>query len=348
MRFLKFPFLVHLNIQKYLEPSELLLLSFCSLRTRALVSSMRHAPTYSVFVLDRPEVMYYSLVNLPEKEKTVIIWTWKSEQMENVKTERVKSKYIDLGCRITFNKNSNTPILWCSFEDGPSRKRFATALHSHMCEVFRVEPEMQFKLSLEYMNDLPYTNTVRDVTLLDTFVNYEVVDEFFKKFHVKRAVVSLSFKDSPLKGSFQLLQVNNVIMKSAFWLKRSQFLKFDCENLVTGPSELKKRDLVAFVKQWLKGNNTKLKTLHVLSTYCVDVHTIMNKFDLSRWDPQVDKVEYNEPIYDYANQIVLTQHYLKLGQNGIVRRKSDGLRALATTFDGQFHFHVFHNEFELK
>ncbi|EFP07847.1 hypothetical protein CRE_26405 [Caenorhabditis remanei] len=296
MRILNFPILVYENILKHLQPSELLLLSFCSLRTRALVSRMRHTPTHSIFVLVRPEEMNYALVNEPEKEEIVITWNWENEKMGGVRTERIKSKYIDLECRITFKKNSNTPVLWCSFENQSSRKRFATVLHSHMCEVFHVKPEMQFKLSLDYMNELPYTNTVRDVTLLDTTVNSQVVDEFFEKFHVTRALFSKSCKrNNPLKDSCKFHQINNLFIDCSSWIDGSYLLKFDCQNLVAIVPSVRENSLIKFVNQWLEGKYTKLRTMAVLLDTDVDAPIVLNQFSLAPWNAEEDKINYDLP-----------------------------------------------------
>ncbi|KAF1766557.1 hypothetical protein GCK72_006514 [Caenorhabditis remanei] len=338
MRILNFPILVYENILKHLKPSELLLLSFCSLRTRALVSRMRHTPTYTVFVLNRPEEMNYALVNEPEKEEIVITWNWNNEKMGGVRTERIKSKYIDLECRITFKKNSNTPILWCSFENQSSRKRFATALHSHMCEVFRVEPEMQFKLSLDYMNELPYTNTVRDVTLLDTTVNSRIVDEFFEKFHVTRALFSKSYKrNNPLKDSCKFHQINNLFIDCSSWIDGSYLLKFDCQNLVAIVPSVRENSLIKFVNQWLEGKYTKLRTMAVLLDTDVDAPIVLNQFSLAPWNAEEDKINYDLPVHDYCKR--LFKELNDMDRSGVLRRQSDGLRAVMRGKLGQFLFH---------
>ncbi|EFP07439.1 hypothetical protein CRE_26408 [Caenorhabditis remanei] len=345
MRILNFPYLVYDNILKHLEPSELLLFSFCSLKTRALVSRMRHTPTHSIFVLDRSEEMNYALVDQPEKEEIVITWNWENEKMGGVRTERIKAKYIDLECRITFKKNSNTPVLWCSFENQSSRKRFATSLHSYMCEVFHVKPEMQFKLSLDYMDELPNTNTVRDVTLLDTNFNPQAVDQFFDNFHVTRALFSKSHRlNNPLKNSIKFHRVNNLFLNTSCWLNPSQFLEMDCENLVMAESSLQIRDLISFVNQWLEGSNTRLKTMYVLSNIGIDADTILDHFDSSPWNPEVDKLEYNKPIHEYCEKIWHDFIHREETRNGVLERKCDGLRAIIRLSTAQFHFHVLHNK----
>ncbi|KAF1766572.1 hypothetical protein GCK72_006529 [Caenorhabditis remanei] len=193
---------------------------------------MRHTPTYSEFGLEEPGKMSYALVkDIKRNNTTMLTWTWKSKFWGPVSEEWswLKSKDIDFHCKIIFEADS-TALLWCPSENQASRKRFATALHSHMCEVFRVEPEMQFDLSLDYMDELPCTNTVRDVTLFDTSVNSKVLDEFLETFQVTRVLFSKTMKpNNPLKDSKRLYHLSNMFIHSALWLNGSKLLGLNCE-----------------------------------------------------------------------------------------------------------------------
>ncbi|EFP07812.1 hypothetical protein CRE_26421 [Caenorhabditis remanei] len=309
MRFLNFPFLVYENILKHLEPRELLLFSFCSLKTRTLVSRMRHTPTYTIFILDKPEKMSYGFVEKPEKEQILLSWTWKKIAMESENLDnrtRLKLKDVLLDCRVTFHRKLNIPTLVCRCEDVSSRKRFATALHSHMCEVFHVKPEMQFKLSLDYMDELPYTNTVRDVTFLQSSVNSTVADEFFEKFHVTRALFSKRcVPDRLLKHSCKFLEIKNLFVDWSPWLDITLLLKVKCENIMFSSS----------------------------TSVANDAHLIMDNFNLEAWDPEVDKIEYDEPVHDYCEELLYFLYDIKkyMLRSGILRRQSDGSRALDKT-----------------
>ncbi|KAF1766528.1 hypothetical protein GCK72_006485 [Caenorhabditis remanei] len=245
---------------------------------------MRHASTYTIFILDKPEKMSYGFVEKPEKEQILLSWTWKKIAMESENLDnwtQLKLKDVHLDCRC---------------EDVPTRKRFATALHSHMCEVFHVKPEMQFKLSLDYMNELPDTNTVRDVTFLKSSVNSTVADEFFEKFHVTRALFSKRcVPDRLLKDSYKFLEIKNLFVSWSSWLDISLLLKVKCENLVVQCSTLHKKDMIDFLNNWLEGNNTRLKAVSVFRSVANDAHLIMDNFNLEAWDPKVDKIKYDEP-----------------------------------------------------
>ncbi|EFP07345.1 hypothetical protein CRE_26125 [Caenorhabditis remanei] len=349
MRFLNFPYLVHENILQHLEPSELLLFSFCSLRTRTLVSRMRHTPTYTIFILDKPEKRSYGFVEKPEKEKILLSWTWKKISMERENLEKwtqLKLKDVHLDCRVKFDRKLNIPTLMCRFEDVSTRKRFATALHSHMCEVFHVKPEMQFILSLNYMDELPYTNTVRYVTFLKSSVNSTVADEFFEKFHVTRALFCRrSVPDRLLKDSSKFLEVNNLFIGFSPWLDISLLLRVKCENVVITSSMLHNNDMIDLLNNWLQGSNTRLKAMSIFGSVGNDAHLIMDNFNLEAWDPEVDKIEYDEPVRDYCEQLLYWMYDIDryMLRSGILRRPSDGLRALIRTAHEQLHFLVLKN-----
>ncbi|KAF1766571.1 hypothetical protein GCK72_006528 [Caenorhabditis remanei] len=164
-----------------------------------------------------------------------------------------------------------------------------------MCEVFRVEPEMQFKLSLDYMDELPYTNTVRDVALFDTSVNSKVLDKFLQKFQVTRVLFSKTRKpNNPLKDSKRLYNLNNVYIHSAPWLNGSKLLQWNCENLVVIDTGLTELDLINFVNVWLNGNNTRLQAfIHMAGR--VDHVAVVDHFELEPWNPEVYQLEYKLP-----------------------------------------------------
>ncbi|EFO88802.1 hypothetical protein CRE_06553 [Caenorhabditis remanei] len=346
MKFLSFPWLVQDHIQKFMEPTELLFLSFCSLRCRNLVSQMRHTPTYSVFGLEEPETMSYALVkDLKRNNTTMLTWTWKRHVWGIVPEERswLKSKDIDFHCKIIFEPDS-TALLWCHTENQSSRKRFATALHSYMCEVFRVEPEMQFKLSLDYMDELPYTNTVRDVTLFDTSVNSNMVDEFLERFQVTRVLFSKSmWPNNPLKNSNRLSNLNNLFIHSAPWLDGSKLLRWNFENLVVSYTGLWENDLINFVNVWLNGNNTKLHTFFHLVSGRLNNVAIVDQFELEPWNPEVDQLEYKLPVRDYCRLILAEIDRTEMGRTGVLVRQSDGLRAVLRASMDYFLFHVLHD-----
>ncbi|EFP07368.1 hypothetical protein CRE_26113 [Caenorhabditis remanei] len=305
MKLLSFPWLVQENIQKFMEPTELLFLSFCSLRCRNLVSQMRHTPTYSEFGLEEPGKMSYALVkDIKRNNTTMLTWTWKSKFWGPVSEEWswLKSKDIDFHCKIIFEADS-TALLWCPSENQASRKRFATALHSHMCEVFRVEPEMQFDLSLDYMDELPYTNTVRDVTLFDTSVNSKVLDKFLETFQVTRVLFSKTMKpNNPLKDSKRLYHLSNMFIHSALWLNGSKLLGLNCEKF-----------------------------------------DVMDKFQLETWNSSTDKLEYSTPVREYGKNLLAQINRTEMGRSGVLVRQSDGLRAVLRAARGQFHFHILHS-----
>ena len=165
-----------------------------------------------------------------------------------------------------------------------------------MCEVFRVEPEMQFKLSLDYMDELPYTNTVRDVALFDTSVNSKVVDKFLEKFQVTRVLFSKSMRaNNPLRNSNRLSNLNNLFIHSAHWLNGSKLLGWNCENLVISLTGLWENDLINFVNVWLNGNNTKLQTFLHIAGSRLDHAAVVGHFELEPWNPEVDQLEYKLP-----------------------------------------------------
>ncbi|KAF1766556.1 hypothetical protein GCK72_006513 [Caenorhabditis remanei] len=260
---------------------------------------MRHNPTYTVFLLNKPKKMSYGFVEKPEKEQILLSWTWKKIAMESENLDnwtQLKFKDVHLDCRVTFHRKLNIPTLVCRCEDVSTRKRFATALHSHMREVFHVKPEMQFKLSLDYMEELPYTNTVRDVTFLKTSVNSTVADEFFEKFHVTRALFcQRSVPDRLLKNSCKFREINNLFISWSPWLDISRLLKVKCENIMFSSSTLHKKDMIHLLNNWLEGNNTRLKSMSMFKSVADDTHLIMDNFNLEAWDPEVDKIEYDEP-----------------------------------------------------
>ncbi|KAF1767024.1 hypothetical protein GCK72_006982 [Caenorhabditis remanei] len=279
---------------------------------------MRHTPTYSVFGLEEPETMSYALVkDLKRNNTTMLTWTWKRHFWGIVPGERswLKSKDIDFHCKIIFEPDS-TALL----ENQSSRKRFATALHSYMCEVFRVEPEMQFKLSLDYMDELPYTNTVRDVTLFDTSVNSNMVDEFLERFQVTRVL----FSKTP-------------------WLDGSKLLRWNFENLVVSDTGLWENDLINFVNVWLNGNNTKLHTFFHLVSGRLNNVAIVDQFELEPWNPEVDQLEYKLPVRDYCRLILAEIDRTEMGRTGVLVRQSDGLRAVLRASMDYFLFHVLHD-----
>ncbi|KAF1766570.1 hypothetical protein GCK72_006527 [Caenorhabditis remanei] len=307
---------------------------------------MRHTPTYSVFGLKEPETMSYALVkDLKKNNTTLLTWTWKSQMGDRMPEgwSWLKSKDIDFHCKIIFAADS-TASLWCHTEKQSSRKRFATALHSHMCEVFRVEPEMQFKLSLEYMDELPYTNTVRDVALLDTSVNSEVVDEFLETFQVTRVLFSATMKpNNPLKDSNRLYNLNNLFIHSAFWLNGSKLLGLNCENLVISLTGLWENDLINFVNVWLNGNNSKLQTFFHIAGPRLDHVAVVDHFELEPWNPETDKLEYKLPVREYGKNLLAEIDRTEMGRTGVLVRRSDGLRAVLRASIRFFHFHVLHD-----
>ncbi|KAF1766530.1 hypothetical protein GCK72_006487 [Caenorhabditis remanei] len=310
---------------------------------------MRHTPTYTIFILDKPEKMSYGFVEKPEKEQILLSWTWKKIAMESENLDnrtRLKLKDVHLDCRVTFHRKLNIPTLVCRCEDVSSRKRFATALHSHMCEVFHVKPEMQFKLSLDYMDELPYTNTVRDVTFLQSSVNSTVADEFFEKFHVTRALFSKRcVPDRLLKHSCKFLEIKNLFVDWSPWLDITLLLKVKCENIVFQSSTLPKKDMIDLLNNWLEGNNTRLKAVSIFRSVANDAHLIMDNFNLEAWDPEVDKIEYDEPVHDYCEELLYFLYDIKkyMLRSGILRRQSDGSRALVRATYEQLHFLVLKN-----
>ncbi|KAF1766627.1 hypothetical protein GCK72_006585 [Caenorhabditis remanei] len=307
---------------------------------------MHHTPTYSVFGLEEPGKMSYALVeDLKRNDTTMLTWTWKSQIGGRVREERswLKSKDIDFPCKIIFEPDS-TALLWCHTENQASRKRFATALHSHMCEVFRVEPEMQFKLFLDYMDELPYTNTVRDVALFDTSVNSNVVDEFLERFQVTRVLFSKTMRaNNPLKNSNRLNNLNNLFFCSAPWLNGSKLLRWNFENLVVYDTGLMEHDLINFVNVWLNGNNTKLQTFIQLGIARLNNVAVVDHFELEPWNPEVDQLEYKLPVRDYCEYLLAELNETTMERTGVLVRQSDGLRAVLRASIRFFHFHVLHD-----
>ncbi|KAF1767023.1 hypothetical protein GCK72_006981 [Caenorhabditis remanei] len=307
---------------------------------------MRHTPTYSVFGLEEPGKMSYALVkDLKRNKTTMLTWTWKRHFWGRVLEgwSRLKSKDIDFHCKIIFEADS-TALLWCHTEKQSSRKRFATALHSHMCEVFRVQPEMQFKLSLDYMDELPYTNTVRDVALFDTSVNSKVVDKFLEKFQVTRVLFSETMKPcNPLYDSKRLNNLNNLFICSAPWLNGSKLLRWNFENLVVSDTGLWENDLINFVNVWLNGNNTKLHVFFHLAYARLNTVEVVDHFELEPWNPERDILEYKLPVRDYCEPFIAEMNEATMRRTGVLVRQSDGLRAVLRATVSHFHFHVLHD-----
>ncbi|EGT54160.1 hypothetical protein CAEBREN_03239 [Caenorhabditis brenneri] len=299
MKFLKFAFLIQMNIIKQMDYHEMFLLSLCSRRTQNLMKYLR---------LRALKVQYWMV---KERTKVVISQQDTTDQlyMAHLKDIPLSSMHrevrsVNIGgskvlCRVKRRKRDSGDVFHNLIHDG-NLFNLITSLQNHIQPFFHPTVDVELQIQIEEAEiEFPVLQGVTRSYLYGTAIHTSFLDAFYTVYPDQHS----SKIDCRIKGLFKpnskLFQIDQLLLRFSECSAAKVLEHFNGSYLFLYRADVDAVDLTNFLRRWKSENAYPNLKLLVVKKKRFMQNSILEEFETKPWDLS------NRPeTYAYQSKVV--------------------------------------------
>uniref|UniRef100_A0A1I7UQP6 F-box domain-containing protein n=1 Tax=Caenorhabditis tropicalis TaxID=1561998 RepID=A0A1I7UQP6_9PELO len=331
LKLLEFPILIQHLILKSMSKSEVLCLSFVSLRTKEIIRTVSWKAIGIFYDFRREDKKPQFILELPDDDYkvTLISFDFLAKMHRGLKRYKMMEDGNVFNFRVSFDSTEGEPMLEWIFEDYIRDLSFEI-MHCYLCNLFKAPNDLQLLINREIAKEFPFERDVKNVFLDGNYVDSEDINKFFDKVEVSNCIwIRSLIQDDDLRENSNVFKSNTLHISNSRNLKPNNYNKFQGIHAVFSFAPVKEKDLVAFIYHWKESKNTKLQSM-VIHSSSVFRHPeyVKSQFIPIEWDPATRPSHYE--IKSAMVKLLPPQLTLFDCTKGFDIRRKDG--RLATVF----------------
>ncbi|CAL2030523.1 unnamed protein product [Caenorhabditis brenneri] len=345
MKLFNYPVQVVDNIIVLLDPIPLISLSFCSRKTKERIKKVSFAIEDAWFGHEykKDKGLFFEM-KFPRTNIELIVDFQPPPEGIETQLESLSVKIEDLLYDCRYKIDEQKVYVDCAEYD-KAFIFFNYILDLVRAGITHITINLNKIVDAKQFISKPCFENVRKVFVIGGYAfskkTTDLYDRFEKPLLYARFLPKLFTGISP---NCKIFQADHLLFNHAYQvIEREHLLNLNSMYISLRVSTLDTDDIIAFLKQWLEGNNTRLCAFSIHSRYengTFDRQKILEAVGAGPWDPtkRSQNFIYDSPMY---NKTIIDCSY----DDDIER--SDGLLATLrfTPCNRAFHFYVWHNRF---